>query len=101
MAETHPNRLFIYESTANGFNHWRDMYYEAKRDKITKHSFFIGWWSKDINFIPKGDPRYDLYGKEVPDEEESKKIEWVKANSGVIITKECLHGIFAHVGYGG
>ena len=90
MTETNPNRLYIFESTAAGMNHWYDMYHEAKRDKLTKHSAFIGWWANDLNRIDRIDPRYDLYGREKPDEDELEKIDWVKTSSGIIITKEQL-----------
>lgn len=62
LAETNPNRLFIYESTAKGMNHWKTSYEEAGRDTLSKHRMFIGWWAKEINSIPKKDPRFPIYG---------------------------------------
>lgn len=85
-----PNCLYIYESTANGYNHWYDMYQEAKRDQLTKHCCFIGWWANDVNRIEKKDPRYEIYGREAADEEEKEKIEWVKTTAGLVVTKEQL-----------
>ncbi len=90
MTSTNPNRLYIYESTAKGMNHWYDMYHEAKRDTLTKHCCFIGWWANDMNRVERSNPIYEMYGKEPPVEEEKEKIEWVKNNSGVIVTKEQL-----------
>ncbi len=88
MTDSNPNRLYIFESTAKGPNHWFDMYHEAKRDTLTKHSAFIGWWANDLNRIDRYDPRYELYGKESPNEEELEKINYVKTSSGLVITKE-------------
>lgn len=90
MTDTNPNRLYIFESTAKGYNHWHSMYEEAKRDSHTKHSFFIGWWANDLNRLDRYDPRYAIYGKEKPTDEELEKITWVKTNAGIVITKEQL-----------
>ncbi len=90
LADNHPNRLFIYESTANGFNHWYNMWEEAKRDTHTKKAIFIGWWSKDINKIEKADPRYEIYGQEPADEEEQELIDIVKDRYDYKITHEQL-----------
>lgn len=90
LAEEHPNRLYIYESTANGFNHWRDMWIDAGQDEHTKHRFFIGWWSKPINRIPSTDPRYAQYGRLPPDAEERDLIAVCKERYDIAITKEQL-----------
>ena len=90
LAEQNPDRLFILESTAKGFNHWRGMYYEALRDTITKKAIFIGWWAKEINNIPQVDPRFEIYGTEPPDEEEQEKISEVLKRYDVKITIEQL-----------
>lgn len=90
LSEHHPDRLYIYESTAYGFNHWRDMWIEAGRDVHTKHRFFLGWWSKPTNAIPKNDPRYQTYGMYPPDHEEKEKMKYVQENYGYVVTMEQL-----------
>lgn len=47
MAEHNPMRLFQWESTANGFNHYYDMWDDALRS-VTQHAIFIGWWSHEF-----------------------------------------------------
>jgi hypothetical protein len=47
----YPHRLQIYETTANGFNHFWDMWEQAKNDP-TKVTIFIGWWRDERNQIP-------------------------------------------------
>lgn len=89
LAEAHPDRLFIWESTAFGFNHWKEMYESANSDRYTKKAFFIGWWSKEINSISKRDPRFQLYGY-APDAEERAKIDLVRERHGIVITPEQL-----------
>lgn len=72
LAQQNPNRLFIAESTAKGFNHWRDMWVEAKEDVYTKRTVFMGWWAGDMNRVERFDPRWLQYGTyhTVPDEQE-------------------------------
>jgi hypothetical protein len=92
LAQTHPDRLYLWESTAKGYNHWHDMWLEAGRDTLTKHRFFIGWWSKDINaYSPRGPaPQpalFKQYSQETLSREESEMIDAVKKRYGVTITQ--------------
>lgn len=90
LSETHPNRLFIYESTAKGFNHWKDIWDECARDPFTKRGIFIGWWAKDLNRIARKDRRYQLYGQDPPDGLESELINAVQTRSNFNIDMEQL-----------
>ena len=76
FAQTNPHRIFMFESTAKGMNHWRTRYLKGKSDPTSK-SFFIGWWAGDTNRIEKRDPRFLMYGVQPPDQEEKEKIERV------------------------
>ena len=89
LASNHPNRLVIYESTAKGFNFWRDMWISAKKDEHTCKCVFVGWWSKELNSISKKDPRYALY-KDPPTAEERELIEAVQEQYNHTITEEQL-----------
>lgn len=82
LAEKHENRLFLYESTAKGWNLYKDLYEEGLRDPISKKAFFIGWWSKNLNSLdPKGpapEPHlYALYSAQPPDADEREKMKIV------------------------
>ena len=90
MASSHPNRLYIYESTANGFNHYRDMWLEAGRDSGHIHRMFAGWWSNDYNKIVRSDPRFQMYGEDPPTEDEQQQIDWVKKHNGMMISPSQL-----------
>lgn len=70
LATAHPNRLAIYESTAKGFNHFRDLWISAKKDPHTSVTVFVGWWSKSLNSIKKTDPRYAMYNYDLTSEEQ-------------------------------
>ena len=72
LSSTNPNRLYIYESRANGFNHWRQMWVNAGRDYMTIRRIFIGWWSREDQIIQRTDRRFPHYGTRHPDGEESE-----------------------------
>jgi len=86
LAETNPNRLYIFESTARGFNMFHEMYVTAKRAK-TQKAIFCGWWRNEFY---AADPNSDVYkvywdGKLSPEEKEwtrdIKKLYGVEINS--------------------
>jgi hypothetical protein len=62
FAQENPARLFIFESTAKGMNHWYDKWKEAREDPYTSRTLFLGWWSSATNRIKKSDPRFLDYG---------------------------------------
>ena len=57
LAETNPKRLYIFESTARGFNMFHDMYATAKKAR-TQKAIFCGWWR---NQLYSSDPNSDVY----------------------------------------
>ena len=86
LAEQNSNRLYIFESTARGFNMFHDMYMTAKKAK-TQRAIFCGWWR---NQFYSADPNSDVYkvywdGKLTPEEKEwtkdIKKLYDVEINS--------------------
>ena len=90
LAETNPNRLAIYEGTAKGFNHWRDMWISGKKDTHTIRTIFLGWWSKDLNTIKRSDPRFAVFGTGELEPEERELIATVKEEYGYNVTQEQL-----------
>lgn len=89
-SEIHPDRLYIYESTARGYNKWNEMWKEARKDPHHCKCIFLGWWSKDSQSIPEGTLDFKLYGEAPPTEEENAKIKLVKELYGVDISKSQL-----------
>lgn len=61
LAQKHPHRLYIWESTAKGFNMFKDMYDQAEEDEISQKAFFIGWWMKEDYCFAVGSPEYRMY----------------------------------------
>lgn len=54
------HRLQIYESTANGFNHFEQTYEDAKNSKVTK-AIFVGWWRDERYAFPTNHPNFDAF----------------------------------------
>jgi hypothetical protein len=90
LSDINPDRLYIYESTARGFNMWNDMWKEARNDPTHKRCIFLGWWSKDSQKISRTHRDFDTYGTQPPTEIEQKKIIAVKHKYGVLVTAEQL-----------
>lgn len=89
LSEENPDRLYIYESTARGYNRWNELWTEARNDPHC-HCIFLGWWSKPAQRIERGRPDFELYGVQPPTDRELKKIAEVKSLYGRQITPEQL-----------
>ena len=90
ISDVHPNRLYIRESTARGYNSWHDIWEEDREDPTHVSCVFLGWWSKDSQIIHRSEPDFELYGVQPPTDKEIEKIELVKKLYGWQITPEQL-----------
>jgi len=74
LAEKNPERLYMFESTAQGFNMFHDMYKTAKKAR-TQRAIFCGWWRNEYYSVDANSKEYKVYwdGKLKPEEKE-----WVK-----------------------
>jgi hypothetical protein len=74
LAEKNPERLYMFESTAQGFNMFHDMYKTAKSAR-TQHAIFCGWWRNEYYTVDPNSNIYKVYwdGKLTGEEKE-----WVK-----------------------
>ncbi|HEV2225095.1 MAG TPA: hypothetical protein VGR84_19035 [Candidatus Acidoferrales bacterium] len=82
------NRLYIWESTASGFNDWYEMW--ENYDDLDEIREFIGWWAKDDQRWKRSNPRFTKYGIDPPSDEEAKRIRAVKELYGFEIDQEQL-----------
>jgi hypothetical protein len=89
-SEIHPDRLYIYESTARGHNDWKDMWETAREDTAHCKCIFLGWWCKESQRIEQTHPDFPLYGTIPPSDKEAKKIAQVKELYDFQITVEQL-----------
>ena len=86
LAEKNPERLYMFESTAQGFNMFHDMYKTAKSAK-TQRAIFCGWWRNEYYSVTADSNIYKVYwdGKLTPEEREwtkdIKKLYGVEINS--------------------
>jgi len=74
LAEKNAERLYMFESTAQGFNMFHDMYKTAKRAK-TQRAIFCGWWRNEFYSVPSDSNIYKVYwdGKLTGEEKEWHK----------------------------
>ena len=86
----YPDSLYIWESTARGFNIFYDIWQEALADDLTKKAIFIGWWAHPGYSFDRGTPLFDKYGSFPPSPGEQEKIRIVKERYNVDVTIEQL-----------
>lgn len=60
LAEQNPSRLFVWETTAQGYNAFFDMWEDAKASTVKK-AIFIGWWRNQFYRKKKGSTEYQVY----------------------------------------
>lgn len=86
LSNSHPYRMFIYESTANGYNDFYDMWETAKKSPVQK-AIFLGWWLKeDYRVDPNKEPTAYKFYSYSPSSEEAAWIRQVKKLYGVEIS---------------
>jgi len=90
LSDINPDRLYIYESTARGYNSWEVMWRHAREDDSHCVCVFIGWWAHDGQKIERGTKDWELYGVQAPTAEEQSKIEQVKELYDFDISQEQL-----------
>lgn len=90
LSEFNPNRLFLWESTARGWNIWKDMWDGARADPDHCVATFIGWWARQDQKIAQGSRDWEKYGAPPPTQKEQKKIDEVRDRYGFVVTQEAL-----------
>lgn len=89
LAQKNANRLYLWESTANGFNHFFDMWTIAKKS-VSQRAVFIGWWANEYYRAAQDGEVFRTYwglkGRLSPEERE--KVREVKALYGVDVEPE-------------
>lgn len=90
LSEVYPDRLYIFESTAKGFNLFWQMYQQAVNDPITKKNFFVGWWAKESYSVPEGSELFKRYWDGDITVEEQAQVNKCWEKYGVRITPQQL-----------
>lgn len=73
LATENPNRLYILESTAKGYNVFHSICATAKNDS-SQRFMFIGWWAKEVYRIKAGTAEYDRWWGSNPQLSEQEQI---------------------------
>lgn len=60
FSELYPHRMYVFESTANGFNHFEEMWNVAL-DSPAQKGIFVGWWRDERNEFGPGHPLFLKY----------------------------------------
>jgi hypothetical protein len=84
LAEKNPDRLYLFESTARGFNMFHDMYVTAKRAR-TQRAIFCGWWHNQFYSADPSTPEYKTYWDGRLTGEEKEWVRDIKKMYGVEI----------------
>lgn len=89
LAEQNPNRLYIFESTALGFNLFYDMV-ETAKSTPSQRFCFIGWWAKESYALEKGSEEFKRWWDTQPylSDDERVKTAMVKEMYGYEIRPE-------------
>lgn len=87
LAETHPSRLYVAESTARGYNVFHDMWEDAERSQST-NAVFIGWWAKEDYTMRQSSRLWPTYGAHRPSREERAWATEVRKRYGHEMTPE-------------
>lgn len=69
LAQKNPNRLYILESTARGYNMFYQTWEVAKASK-TQRAIFIGWWRNELYSWPAESVEFQSYWDGHPTSEE-------------------------------
>lgn len=91
LSAHYPHRLQVYETTANGFNHFQEMWEKAV-ESPTQRAIFVGWWRSELYAYPQNHPYFSIY---MPDGEgsaltalERRRVKMVEQAYGVKVTAE-------------
>jgi len=87
FSERHDARLFLWEGTAKGFNHFYDMWMEAQ-NKITLHTVFLAWWRHELYQVARESQAFKVYwdGRLTSDERAWQRE--ISRRYGVTLTEE-------------
>ena len=89
LSQQFTQRLYVYESTPRGYNHFYDLWHDFKKSRFLG-AHFIGWWRNENRQYREGSLQYAAYGDPHLSEEERFWIERVKAEYAVEITRAQL-----------
>ena len=88
LAQKHPDRLYMFESTARGFNLFYTLWQQARSDPMTQKAAFIGWWANEQYAWDENSDLYRRYWDGMVEAEEQERVNNVWGKYGVRITPQ-------------
>jgi hypothetical protein len=89
LSEKHPHRLYLWISTARGFNTFKAMWDGAK-GATARRRIFLAWWQHDGYRVERDSREYKRYGGANPRADERLWIEVIKRRYRRTISREQL-----------
>lgn len=89
FAEENPRRLFVYESTARGYNLFSQVW-EGALEAADEVAVFLGWWTKEAYRLDAASALYRQVMDSDITADEREKIDAVRALYGVEVSLEQL-----------
>ena len=88
LARENPNRLYLWESIANGTGNW--FYNFCQQAKLDRHMrfIFIGFWASPTYSIHKSDPDYKTYWDGSLTDDEIQRARIVKQQYNITVKPE-------------
>lgn len=77
LAEQNPNRFYMFESTAQGYNLWYDICKDAKESVVQKF-IFLGWWMHERYRVGRDSAIFRVYWDGKLGADEKKWVRHVK-----------------------
>lgn len=87
LARQNPNRLYLWEGIANGFNWYYNFCQQAKTDRHMRF-IFCGFWSNPTYSLPRSDADYRIYWDGRLTDDELTRARYVRQEYGVTVTPE-------------
>ncbi len=87
LAQQNPNRLYIWESTAYGFNNFNDLW-ESALIAQSSRAIFIGWWRNELYAVERDSDVFKVYWDGTLTTDESHWVSEVKRLYDFDITEE-------------
>jgi hypothetical protein len=60
LAEINPDRLYVWESTANGYNAFEEMWRTARK-ATTQRAMFTSWWQHELYRVDRNSQLFKVY----------------------------------------
>ena len=90
LAQKHPDRLYMFESTARGFNLFYTLWQQARSDPMTQKAAFIGWWANEQYALDENSELFKRYWDGMVEVEEQERVNNVWSKYGVRVTPQQL-----------